>query len=160
MGAPDPRPPGPQGRRLSEGSSPALDVVARIEASLAAGGFRITGDSVAGRRAVIGRRRSVFVLVALFKAGMAGREHLDRFQDEAAQYAATVKSRLAPARTVAVAVVEAGGQDDSGDWAATVPDRAAAFPVLVDLSVGRVSCPGTPADLRRLVHDHVGGPSV
>lgn len=129
--------------------------MAQIEASLAAGGFKVSGDSVAGRRVVIGRRRSTFVLVALFKAGMAGREHLDRFQDEARQYASTVKGRLAPAATVvAMAVVEAGGPDESGDWAETVPGRGVAFPALVDLSGGRVKCPGSPADLRRIVEDH------
>jgi len=134
--------------------------VARIEASLAAGGFKVTGDSVAGRRVAIGRRRTTFVLVALFKAGMAGREHLDRFQDEARQYAATVKGRLAPAASVvAMAVVEAGGPDESGDWAVTVPGRGIAFPALVDLSARRVACPTSPADLRRIVEDHAG-PSV
>ncbi len=131
--------------------------MARIEASLAAGGFRVTGDSVAGRRVVIGRRRSAFILVGLFKAGMAGREHLDRFQQEARQYASTVRGRRPPATTaVAVAVVEVGGPDESGDWAAMPPRRGEAFPALVDLSAGRVTCPGTPPDLRRLVQDLVG----
>ncbi len=135
--------------------------MARIEASLAAGGFKVTGDSVAGRRAVIGRRRGTFVLVGLFKAGMAGREQLDRFSDEARQYAATVKGRLPPAPSVvAVAVVEAGGPDEWGDWASTVPVRGLAFPALVDLSAGRVTCPGTPADLRRIVYENASGPSV
>jgi hypothetical protein len=140
---------------------PALEAVAQIEASLAAGGFKITGDSVAGRRVVIGRRRAVFVLVGLFKAGMAGREHLDRFSDEACQYASTIKGRIPPPPTVvAMAVVEAGGPDESGDWALTVPARGVAFPALVDLSTGRVACPATPADLRRLVEQHGSGPSV
>jgi hypothetical protein len=130
--------------------------VARIEASLVAGGYRITGDSVAGRRVVIGRRRGTFVLVGLYKAGMAGREHLDRFSDEARQYASTVKGRLTPAATVvAIAVVEAGGPDESGDWAVTLPARGAAFPALVDLSTSGVTCPALPADLRRLVQDLV-----
>jgi len=102
----------------------------------------------------------VFVLVALFKAGMAGPEHLYRFQEEAAQYAATVKSRLAGAAAVAVAVVEAGGGDDPGAWATTVPARGLAFPVYVDVGAGRVTCPPAPDDLRRLVERHVGGPSV
>jgi hypothetical protein len=102
----------------------------------------------------------VFVLVAVFKAGMAGREHLARFQDEAAQYAATVKSRLAGGVAVAVAVVEAGGGDDPGDWATTVPARGRAFPVYVDLGAGRVTCPPAPEELRRLAERHVGGPSV
>ncbi len=140
--------------------------MARIEASLAAGGFKVSGDSVAGRRVVVGRRRSTFVLVGLFKAGMAGREHLDRFQDEARQYAATMKGRLPPAPTVvALAVVEVGGPDESGDWAVTAPARGVAFPALVDLSAGRVTCPAVPADLRRMVQDYVvqnqaAGPSV
>ena len=129
----------------------------RIEASLATGGFRVSRDSVAGRQAVIGRasrlgRRPLFVLVALFKGGMAGREHLDRFSEEAAQYAATVKGRLAAGATsVAVAVVETV-EDRCGAWAHT---PTATFPVLVDLSGGGVICPDTPPDLRRLAREHV-----
>lgn len=135
--------------------------MAAIEASLRAGGFRVTTDSVAGRRAVIGRSRRVFVLVAVFKAGMAGRDHLDRFCDEACQYASTVKGRLTGGATaVAVAVVEAGGRDDPGGWATAVRARGQAFPVLVDLSTGVATCPPTPADLRRLVQTHMGAASV
>jgi len=121
----------------------------------------MTRDSVAGRQAVIGRvsrlgRRQAFVLVAVFKGGMAGREHLDRFLDEAAQYAATVKGRLAPsAAAVAVAVVETA-EEGAPQWAGNAgPGRSAAFPVLVDLDGGRVLCPAQPDDLRRLVRDHV-----
>jgi len=143
-------------------------VVRRIEASLAGGGFKVTRDSVGGRQAVIGRaarfrlgaRRPVFVLVALFKPGMAGCEHLDRFLDEAGQYAATVKGSLTPGATaVAVAVVEAAV--DEGGWAVTATERprggcAVAFPVLVDLTAPSVACPDEPADLRGLVQEHVG----
>jgi hypothetical protein len=165
VGAPDPRAPGPQGRDLTE---PTLDVVARIEASLAAAGFTITRDSVAGRQAVIAGprgfwpgRRQLFVLVTRFKAGMTGRQHLDRYLDEAGQYAATVKGGLTAGSAVAVAVVEAGGASAAGDWAsrpvapATATRRAAAFPVLVDLATGHVTCPDAPVGLRRLVADHV-----
>ncbi|MGI8810303.1 MAG: hypothetical protein ACR2KK_21135 [Acidimicrobiales bacterium] len=143
-------------------------MVRRIEASLVRGGFKVTRDSVAGRQAVIARtarmrarsRRHVFVLVALFKAGMAGREHLDRFLGEAGQYAKTVKGGLASGKTaVAVAVVEAAGED--GGWARTASERprgggAFAFPVLVDALGRSVTCPETPADLLRLVDEHVG----
>lgn len=102
------------------------------------------------------------MLVAVFKAGMAGREHLHRYSEEAAQYAATVKGRLAPgaATALAVAVVEAGGGDDPGGWADAVPGRGLAFPVYLDLGSGRVSCPPAPAELRRLAEQHVAGPSV
>jgi hypothetical protein len=132
-----------------------------VEASLRAAGFKVTSDSVAGRRAVIGRSRRLFVLVAVFKAGMAGREHLDRFCEEACQYASTVKGRLTGGATaVAVAVVEAGGRDNPGDWATAVPARGQAFPVLVDLTTGTATCPQAPADLRRLVQTHVGAASV
>ena len=133
----------------------------RIETSLRNGGFKISRDSVAGRQAVIGRasrlgRRPVFVLVAVFKGGMAGREHLDRFVEEAGQYAATVKGRLAAgAAVVAVAVVEAA-EARAHDWAATTRSgRSPAFPVLVDLGGGRVACPTQPDDLARLVREHV-----
>lgn len=129
----------------------------------------MTQDSVAGRRAVIGRsarvrfgpRRHLFVLVAVFKAGMAGREHLDRFLDEAGQYAATVKAgRASAAAAVVVAVVEAAADTASVEWALVPPGRppagrSPAFPVLADLMVGRVTCPETPADLHRLVGEHV-----
>ena len=101
------------------------------------------------------------MLVAVFKAGMAGREHLHRYSEEAAQYAATVKGRLAGGATaVAVAVVEAGGGDDPGGWADTVPGHGLAFPVYVDLGTGRVTSPPAPAELRRLADEHVAGPSV
>ena len=105
---------------------------------------------------MIGRRRRLFVLVAVFKAGMAGREHLDRFSEEAAQYASTVGGRLTNAGAMAVAVVEAGGGDNPGNWAAAAPaGRSRAFPVYVDIGAGRVSCPPAPEDLRRLVEQHV-----
>ncbi|MGI8984837.1 MAG: hypothetical protein ACR2HM_09950 [Acidimicrobiales bacterium] len=84
-------------------------MVAAIEASLRRGGFDLGRDSVAGRRAVIGRDRRRFVLVAVFKAGMAGREHLDRFVEEAGQYASTVKGGIRSGVSgVAVAVLEGG----------------------------------------------------
>ncbi len=105
-----------------------------------------------GRASRLGRRQ-IFVLVAVFKGGMARREHLDRFVDEAGQYATTVKGGLPSGVTaVAVAVVEGGS-----DWPASLTHagRARVFPVLVDLHAGRVSCPDRPADLRRLVDDHV-----
>jgi hypothetical protein len=98
--------------------------------------------------------------VALFKAGMAGREHLERFQDEAGQYAATVKGGLGGGATaVAVAVVEAGA-DGTRAWAVSPPPRAlsgrtATFPVLVDVAARTVDCPGQPEDLARLVREHV-----
>ncbi len=134
--------------------------MAAIEASLRTAGFKVTRDSVAGRQAVIGRSRRVFVLVAVFKAGMAGREHLDRFVEEAGQYASTVKGGLPSGVTaVAAAVLEDGA--GAGDWAHALTDgrRARVFPVLVDVTAGRVACPDGPADLRRLVDDHVG-PSI
>ncbi len=91
---------------------------------------------------------------------MASRDQLDRFLDEAGQYAATVKGGLGPASAVAVAVVEAGGHDEPGAWATRPPaGRSAAFPALVDLAVGRVTCPDAPADLHRLVQAHVA-PSI
>jgi len=144
-------------------------VIQSIEASLGRGGFKVTQDSVAGRRAVIGRsarvrlgpRRHLFVLVAVFKAGMAGRAHLDRFLDEAGQYAATVKAgRASDAAAVVVAVVEAATDTASVEWALAPParppaGRPPAYPVLVDLVAGRVTCPETPADLHRLVGEHV-----
>ena len=135
-------------------------MVAAVEASLRQAGFRITRDSVAGRQAVIGRTRRLFVLLAVFKPGMGGREHLDRFVEEAGQYATTVKGGLPSGVTaVGVAVLEAGAGSD--DWAATLTHagRARVFPVLVDLTAGRVTCPDAPADLRRLVDDHVA-PSI
>ena len=136
-------------------------MVAALEASLRKGGFKVTRDSVAGRQAVIGRARRLFVLVALFKGGMAGRDHLDRFVEEAAQYASTVKGGVLPGVTaVAVAVLE-GGAAGAGDWAGSVTTtrRARVFPALVDVPGGRVACPADPADLHRLVQDHVA-PSV
>ncbi len=134
--------------------------MAAIEASLRKAGFKVTRDSVAGRQAVIGRSRRVFVLAAVFKAGMAGREHLDRFVEEAGQYASTVKGGLPSGVTaVAAAVLEDGA--GARDWAHALTDgrRARVFPVLVDVTAGRVTCPDAPADLRRLVDDHVA-PSI
>ena len=173
MGPPHARLPSPQGRDLTERPG-ALGVVQAIEASLVDGGFRVGRDSVAGRQTVIGRsarfrpgrlgaRLHVFVLVAVFKAGMVGREHLDRFLEEAAQYAATVKGGLpSGALAVAVAVVEPAGEaaGGAGDWALPPPARppgarAPAFPVLVDLSAWRVTCPDQPPHLRRLVHERI-----
>jgi hypothetical protein len=130
--------------------------VAGIEASLGKAGFKLSRDSVAGRQAVIGRRRRLFVLLAVFKGGMDGGEHLDRFVEEAALYSSTVKGRLPSGVTaVAVAVLERGG--GAGDWAASVTEgrRARVFPVLVDVPAGRVVCPPAPADLHGLVQEHV-----
>jgi hypothetical protein len=135
-------------------------VVAGIEASLGKAGFKVSRDSVAGRQAVIGRRRRLFVLVAVFKGGMDGREHLDRFVEEAAQYSSTVKGGLLSAVTaVAVAVLEGGG--GAGGWASSVTEgrRARVFPVLVDVPAGRLDCPPAPADLHRLAQEHVA-PSI
>ena len=131
-------------------------MVVAVEASLRKAGFKLTRDSVAGRQAVIGRARRLFVLLAVFKPGMAGREHLDRFVEEAGQYATTVKGGLPSGVTaVAVAVLEAGAGSD--EWAATLTHagRARVFPVLVDVASGRVTRPDAPADLRRLVDEHV-----
>ena len=158
MGAEDPGDAGPQGRGLTERAG---QVVGRIEASLVTGGFKVTRDSVAGRQAVIGRashlgRRRSFVLVAVFKGGMAGREHLDRFIDEAGQYASTVKGRLtAGAAAVVVAVVESS-EEGAREWAATSGSgRSRVFAVLVDLAAEQVVCAGAPDDMRRLVRAHV-----
>lgn len=132
-------------------------------------------DSVAGRQAVVARvsrfgqgrlgtRLHVFVLVALFKAGMGGRDHLDRFLDEAGQYAATVKGGLASgALAVAVAVLEPATADAAATaWARTwatgrpATGHAPACPVLVDVGSGRVTCPeAAPASVRELVAHHV-----
>jgi hypothetical protein len=131
-----------------------------IEASLRKAGFNVSRDSVAGRQAVIGRRRRLFVLVAVFKGGMDGREHLDRFVEEAALYCSTVKGGLPSVVTaVAVAVLEGGG--GAGGWASSVTEgrRAQVFPVLVDVPAGRLDCPPAPADLHRLVQEHVA-PSI
>ena len=115
-------------------------------------------------------RRQTFVLVAVFKVGMAGREHLDRFLDEAGQYAATVKGSLASgAVAVAVAVVEAApagaeewalGPAHGAARARATPERpargrAATFPVLVDVATGRVTCPEAPGPLAALARQHV-----
>ena len=135
--------------------------MAGIEASLRTAGFKVSRDSVAGRQAVIGRRRRLFFLVAVFKGGMDGREHLDRFVEEAALYSSTVKGRLPSGVTaVAVAVLEGGGSG-AGDWAASATEgrRALVFPVLVDVPAGGVACPPAPADLHGLVQEHVA-PSV
>jgi hypothetical protein len=132
-------------------------VVAGIEASLRTAGFKVSRDSVAGRQAVIGRRRRLFLLVAVFKGGMDGREHLDRFVEEAALYSSTVKGGLPSAVTaVAVAVLEGGG-GRAGSWAASATEsrRALVFPVVVDVPAGGVVCPPAPADLHRLVQEHV-----
>ncbi len=108
-----------------------------------------------GRAARLGRRQ-LFVLVAVFKGGMAGRVHLDRFLDEASQYAATVKGRLAAgAAVVAVAVVEAAEEGSQGWAEATGSGRSPALPVLVDVAGGRVVHAGTVDDLSRLVREHV-----
>jgi hypothetical protein len=138
--------------------------VQRIEASLAAGGYTITRDSVAGRQTLIGRhssvlRRPVFVIVGVFKSD-ASRDHLDRFLEEAAQYARTVNGRLrSGARAVAVAVV--GSAAGAGDWAENrqePPAEVRALPVLVDLAGGRVAFPRNVDGgdgLRRLVDTHI-----
>jgi hypothetical protein len=138
--------------------------VRRIEASLAAGGYTIARDSVAGRQTSIGRRRSpvlrghAFVIVGVFKSD-ASRDHLDRFLEEAAQYARTVKGGLrSGVRAVAVAVV--GSADGAGDWAENRhgPVEVRALPVLVDLAGRRVAYPDDvdgAEGLRRLVDAHI-----
>ncbi len=133
-------------------------MVAGIETSLQKAGFSVSRDSVAGRQAVVGRRRRTFVLVALFKSGMAGRDHLDRFVDEAGQYASTMKGGFPSGVTaVAIAVLE-GAAAGAGGWANSVTEarRARVFPVLVDVPAGTVACPDTPADLHRFVREHAG----
>lgn len=135
-------------------------MVGGIEASLRTAGFTVSRDSVAGRQAIIGRRRRLFVLIAVFKGGMAGREHLDRFVEEAGLYSSTVKGGLPSVVTaVTVAVLEGGA--GPGDWATSMTDgrRARVFPVLADVPAGRVACPPAPDDLYRLVQAHVA-PSV
>lgn len=135
-------------------------MVAGIEASLRKAGFKVSRDSVAGRQAVIGRRRRLFVLAAVFKGGMDGREHLDRFVEESGLYASTVKGGL-PSGVTAVAVAVLEGGSGAGDWATSVTEgrRARVFPVLVDVPAGRLECPPAPADLHRLVQEHVA-PSI
>ncbi len=135
-------------------------MVAGIEASLRTGGFKMTRDSVAGRQAVIGRRRRTFVVVALFKAGMAGREHLDRLVEEAGQYASTVKGGL-PTGVKAVAVAVLEGSDGDMGWAVSPVEhgRATVLPVLVDVPAGIMAYPGASGGLDRLVREHVA-PSV
>jgi hypothetical protein len=132
-------------------------VASAVEASLRNAGFKVTRDSVAGRQAVIARSRRLFVLLAVFKAGMAGREHLDRFVEEAALYATTVKGGLPSGVTAVAAALLEGGAAGAGDWAGsmTAGRRARVFPVLVDVPAGRVTCPDNPPDLRRLVDEHV-----
>lgn len=171
MGSADAGDAGPQRRQLSElGPAGALDVVGRIEASLVAGGFKVTRDSVAGRRTVIGRqgrpqvrrlgaRHHTFVLVGVFKAGLATPEHLDRFLAEAGQYAATVKGGLpGGARAVAVAVAESAPGAEGWALSPPPPPRpgfAPAFPVLVDLGARRLVFRQDPAEMRRLAELHV-----
>jgi hypothetical protein len=102
----------------------------------------------------------LFVLIAVFKSGMAGGEHLNRFVEEAALYSSTVKGGLPSGVTaVVVAVLEGGG--GPGDWAGAAhrQGRATVFPVLVDVPAGRASCPPAPVDLHRLVREHLG-PSI
>jgi hypothetical protein len=152
----------------------ALGVVRGIEASLAAGGFQVTRDSVAGRQVVIGRRSEfrlrrpgsrshVFVLVGVFKND-ASPDHLDRFLDEAADYATTVKGGLRSG-TCAVAIAVVDSPQATGDWAMSPPagrGPCPSLPVLVDLENARVVFPdgigtGTldSAYLGRFVRDHV-----
>jgi len=151
-------------------------VVRRIESSLAAGGFELTRDSVAGRQTVIGRRAAfirrrthVFVLVAVFKAD-ATPGHLDRFLGEAVQYACTARGRSTSRSqpgicAVAVAVVDAGAAPKVVAWPVTSPGTrfsAVAYPVLVEVAGGRVTTPqslpaspGAQPYLGRLIADHV-----
>lgn len=141
-------------------------MVRRIEASLLGGGFTVTRDSVGGRQAVIGRRSRfgarALVLVAVFKSD-ATPGHLDRFVDEAGQYATTVEGRLlrrAARRTstglsvVAVAVLESARGD--GSVPAMVP-TALVWPVIVDVAEARVAHPGgAPAPAAaKIVEEHV-----
>jgi len=152
-------------------------VVRRIESSLAAGGFKLSRDSVAGRQTVIGRQATfvrrrihVFVLIAVFKAD-ATPGHLDRFLEEAVQYACTARGR-SPSRSqpgicaVAVAVVDAEPGSAVVGWPARAQETrssAVAYPVLVMAAGRRVITPeGLPGGagpqpyLVRLVADHVG----
>lgn len=150
-----------------------LDVVRRIESSLAAGGFKVVRDSVAGRQVVVGRRPALrsdaFVLVAVFKVD-ATTQHLDRFLDEAAQYARTVGAGLVhrgwTGPVVAVAVVDSARSIDG--WAqpsTTSASGAVAYPVLIDLERRRITEPwGVKsgrahmrhlATMQRLVQVHV-----
>lgn len=135
--------------------------MAAVEASLGKAGFKVTRDSVAGRQAVIGRSRRLFVLAAVFKAGMVGRDHLDRFVEEAGQYATTVTGGVRPGVTAVAAAVLEGGAESAGGWATSLTEgrRARVFPVLVDLAAGQIACPGIPADLHRLVREHLS-PSI
>lgn len=83
-------------------------------------------------------------------------EHLDRFVDEAGQYARTVKGRLRRAAgAVAVAVVDSAAA--AGDWAVRpVAGQLAGsvLPVLVDVGGGRVVAPDVP-EVRALVAVHI-----
>jgi hypothetical protein len=138
----------------------------------------MTRDSVAGRQAVIGRRAQfrlrwlatrlhTFVLVAVFKSD-ATAEHLDRFMDEASQYATTVKGGLPrglQTGTCAVAVAVLPSAVGVEGWASKPHGRrfaALTYPVTVDLANGRVDQPGRMLIgavyvpyLKELVREHV-----
>lgn len=141
-------------------------MVRRIESSLAAGGYSLSRDSVAGRQAVVARRASfrlparlhAFVLIASFKSD-ASRDHLDRFLEEAALYARTVRGGLAVGSrrgTSVTAVAVVSSARDAGGWG-TGPSAVAAVPVLVDVAERRVSAgehpPGGPSAV--VIRDHV-----
>lgn len=133
-------------------------MVGRIEASLAAAGFRISRDSVAGRRAVIGRRsllgRETFVLVAVFKSD-ASPDHLGRFVDEAGEYAATTRGRLG-GRPQVVAVAVVGAAPGTPDWTGG-RGQGPTLPVLVEVGGGVVVHSGAamPPGLATIVREHI-----
>lgn len=156
-----------------------VEVLGRIEASLAKGGFKMTRDSVGGRQAVIGRtsafrmkwlatRLHTFVLAAVFEGATARPDKLDRFMEESSEYARTMKGGLPrglQTGTVAVTVAVAESAKEAGDWAVNPHGRkfaALTFPVLVDVAGRSVACPKRMVIgavyvpyLRQVVADHV-----
>lgn len=97
------------------------------------------------------------MLIGLFKTD-AGRDHLDRFLEEAALYARTVRGGLpvgARRATTTVAVAVVASAADAGGWADQPVVGADAVPVLVDLEEGRVSSPRSDSRVAALVREHV-----
>jgi hypothetical protein len=157
----------------------AVDVLAAIEASLAAGGFNMTRDSVGGRQAVIGRTSAfrlrwmatklhTFVLAAVFEGATARPDKLDRFLEESSDYARTMKGGLPrglQTGTAAVVVAVAESAGEAGDWAVKPHGRkfaALTYPVLVDVARRTVTSPARMVIgavyvpwFRQVVADHV-----
>ncbi|HEY8634009.1 MAG TPA: hypothetical protein VIO34_03530 [Candidatus Dormibacteraeota bacterium] len=160
----------------------AADLVARVEAALAAGGLQPIRTTVAGHMGVVGStsafkwrwmatKLNSFVYIAAFNPGSAASGALDQYLAAACQDAIDKKGLMRGAQSgvaaVTVAAIDHATPEDEA-WAAKPHGRrfaAITFPTLADPATGKVIRPQRmilggiyKSYLQDLVKQYVEGP--